>query len=60
MVNDDYDLTIKELLSLQPGDLPGTYADSIELAPAVGYKPATTVKEGVVNFVAWIRDDYRT
>ena len=49
---------IKELLPLQPGDVPDTYADSTELEKAVGYKPATPVKEGVANFVAWYRDFY--
>ncbi|MGO2055302.1 MAG: NAD-dependent epimerase [Halomonadaceae bacterium] len=49
---------IKELLPLQPGDVPDTYADSSELESAVGYKPATSVKEGVAKFVAWYRDYY--
>ena len=50
---------IKELLPLQPGDVPDTYADSRELERAVGYKPATPVKEGVANFVAWYREFYQ-
>jgi len=50
---------IKELLPLQPGDVPDTYADSTALEDAVGYKPATPVKEGVANFVRWYRDFYR-
>lgn len=49
---------IKELLPLQPGDVPDTYADSSALAQAVGYRPSTPVKEGVANFVAWYRDFY--
>uniref|UniRef100_UPI003566D3AC nucleotide sugar epimerase n=1 Tax=Halomonas sp. TaxID=1486246 RepID=UPI003566D3AC len=49
---------IKELLPLQPGDVPDTYADSTELERAVGYKPATPVKQGVANFVAWYREFY--
>ncbi|WP_240454206.1 NAD-dependent epimerase, partial [Halomonas sp. NO4] len=48
----------KDLLPLQPGDVPDTYADSTELERAVGYKPATPVKEGVANFVAWYREFY--
>ncbi|MGM0702876.1 MAG: NAD-dependent epimerase [Pseudomonadota bacterium] len=48
----------KDLLPLQPGDVPDTYADSTELERAVGYKPATPVKEGVANFVAWYRRFY--
>ncbi|QTF91427.1 MAG: capsular biosynthesis protein CpsI, partial [Halomonas sp. BM-2019] len=50
---------IKELLPLQPGDVPDTYADSSELEKAVGYKPATPVKDGVASFVAWYRDYYQ-
>lgn len=50
---------IKDLLPLQPGDVPDTYADSSELERAVGYKPATPVKQGVANFVAWYRDYYK-
>jgi UDP-glucuronate 4-epimerase len=47
-----------ELLPLQPGDVPDTYADVSELVRAVDYKPATPVKDGVANFVAWYRDFY--
>ena len=44
---------IQELLPMQPGDLPDTFADSSELEKAVGYRPSTSVKEGVRNFVNW-------
>ena len=47
---------IRELLPLQPGDVPDTFADVSELVNAVGYKPATPVKEGVRNFIDWYRD----
>ena len=47
---------IKDLLPLQPGDVPDTYADVSELQNAVGYKPSTDVKIGVANFVAWYRN----
>lgn len=50
---------IKELLPLQPGDVPDTYADSSELKNAVGYQPATPVTKGVANFVTWYRDYYQ-
>lgn len=50
---------IKDLLPLQPGDVPDTYADSSELEKATGYKPATPVKEGVANFVKWYREFYQ-
>jgi UDP-glucuronate 4-epimerase len=48
----------REYLPLQPGDVPGTYADVSELAAAVGYRPATPVEEGVRRFVEWYRDYY--
>jgi UDP-glucuronate 4-epimerase len=49
---------IKEMLPLQPGDVPDTYADVSELVKAVGYKPATPVKAGVTAFVGWYRQFY--
>lgn len=49
---------IKELLPLQQGDVPDTYADVSELVRSVGYKPATPVREGVARFVDWYRQYY--
>lgn len=48
----------RELLPLQPGDVPDTYADSSALKEAVGYQPATPVEEGVARFVEWYRGYY--
>jgi UDP-glucuronate 4-epimerase len=48
-----------ELLPLQPGDVPSTYADSSELEAAVGFKPATSVEDGVARFVSWYRSYYK-
>jgi UDP-glucuronate 4-epimerase len=48
----------RKVLPMQPGDMPDTFADVTELARAVGYKPATPVKEGVARFVRWYRDYY--
>src|SRR5690606_13427223 len=45
----------KELLSLQPGDVPDTFADVSELRDAVGYEPSTSVREGVAAFADWYR-----
>ncbi len=50
---------IKNMLPLQPGDVPDTYADVQELISDVGYKPNTTIKEGIRNFVAWYKDYYK-
>jgi len=47
------------MLPLQPGDVPDTYADVQDLISDVGYKPDTSVEEGVANFVAWYRDFYK-
>jgi len=47
------------LLPLQPGDVPDTYADVDALAEDVGYRPGTTVEEGVAKFVDWYRDFYQ-
>lgn len=50
---------IRNLMALQPGDVPSTYADVSKLQAAVGFKPETPVKEGIQRFVAWYRDYYR-
>jgi len=47
---------IREFLPLQPGDVPNTYADVSALNLAVGYRPNTSVREGVARFVHWYRD----
>ncbi len=49
----------KNLLPLQPGDVPDTYADVEALVADVGYKPATTIEQGIERFVAWYKDYYR-
>jgi UDP-glucuronate 4-epimerase len=48
----------KELLPLQPGDVPDTYADVNDLVEQFGYKPSTSVKEGVAKFAEWYRNYY--
>jgi UDP-glucuronate 4-epimerase len=50
---------IRELLPLQPGDVPNTCADVSLLVEAVNYRPATPVHEGVARFVNWYRDYFR-
>lgn len=49
---------IKEMLPLQAGDVPDTFADSSGLSLATGYKPDTPVKVGVKKFVEWYRSYY--
>jgi UDP-glucuronate 4-epimerase len=48
----------KNLLPLQPGDVPDTYADVADLVEETGYKPKTTVEEGVRRFVEWYLEYY--
>ncbi|MDG4552070.1 MAG: NAD-dependent epimerase [Candidatus Contendobacter sp.] len=50
---------VKNLLPMQPGDVPDTYADVEALVEDVGYQPGTPVEEGVARFVAWYREYYR-
>ena len=45
-----------ELLPLQPGDVPDTFADVSDLVEQFEYKPNTSVEQGVASFVAWYRD----
>jgi UDP-glucuronate 4-epimerase len=49
----------KNMLPLQPGDVPATYADVTDLVRDVGYKPDMSVEQGVASFVAWYRDYYQ-
>ena len=49
----------KNLLPLQPGDVPDTYADVSDLVRDVGYKPDMSVEQGVANFVEWYRGYYQ-
>ncbi len=46
----------KELLPLQPGDVPDTYADVQDLVREFDYKPSMSVKLGVKNFVDWYKE----
>ena len=44
-----------EMLPMQAGDVPATYADVDDLMHDVGFRPATTIGEGIKRFVAWYR-----
>ena len=46
----------KELLPLQPGDVPDTYADVDDLVRDLNYKPSMNMKQGVKNFVDWYKE----
>jgi UDP-glucuronate 4-epimerase len=47
--------SVKNMLPMQPGDVPATYADTTELEAWVGFRPATNVRDGVARFVDWYR-----
>ncbi|MBN2799782.1 MAG: NAD-dependent epimerase [Deltaproteobacteria bacterium] len=48
-----------QMMPLQPGDVPATYADCSDLVGAVGYRPSTAIQAGVNAFVRWYRDFYK-
>jgi UDP-glucuronate 4-epimerase len=50
---------IKNLLPIQPGDVPATCADVDDLIRDVGFAPKTSIEEGVGRFVDWYREYYR-
>ena len=50
--------TEKNLLPLQPGDVPDTYADVDDLVSGFGYRPNTSIEVGVRRFVDWYKDYY--
>ena len=52
-------IAIKNFLPMQLGDVPMTHADVTHLEKAVGYKPATPVKEGIRRFVEWYKGYYK-
>jgi UDP-glucuronate 4-epimerase len=46
---------VRELLPMQPGDVPETFADVADLERSVGFRPKTPIAEGVRRFVEWFR-----
>ncbi len=49
----------KEMLPMQPGDVPATWADTKALEDVTGYKPGTPVQKGIEAFVAWYKAYYK-
>jgi UDP-glucuronate 4-epimerase len=49
----------KEFLDMQPGDVPATCADIDDLYKAVGFKPTTTIEDGIGRFVEWYKSYYK-
>ena len=56
----DYDFEAhKQLVPMQPGDVPVTYADTTPLESDYGYKPSTDLRTGLRNFARWYKDFYK-
>ncbi|MCM2560926.1 GDP-mannose 4,6-dehydratase [Lutimaribacter sp. EGI FJ00015] len=49
----------RNLMEMQKGDVPATWADATLLHDLTGYRPQTEIREGIARFVAWYRDYYR-
>lgn len=55
----DYDFeSHKELVAMQPGDVPVTYADTSALERDYGFKPSTSLRDGLRKFAEWYKDFY--
>ncbi|MCM1142492.1 MAG: NAD-dependent epimerase/dehydratase family protein [Muribaculum sp.] len=56
----DYDFEAhKELVAMQPGDVPVTYADTAPIERVFGFKPSTPLREGLRNFARWYKSFYQ-
>ena len=49
---------IYNMMDIQPGDVPATHADTTTLEKYIGFKPQTTVEEGVNRFISWYKNYY--
>ncbi len=49
----------KNMMALQPGDVPETYANVDDLINDVAFKPATSIEDGIARFIEWYRDFYK-
>lgn len=47
------------MMDIQPGDVPATHADTTALEEYIGFKPQTTVEEGVSRFITWYKEYYK-
>jgi UDP-glucuronate 4-epimerase len=50
---------VKNFLPMQDGDVPETYANVDDLMNDVGFKPSTSIEEGIGNFVSWYKQYYQ-
>ena len=57
---EDYDFEVhKELVAMQPGDVPVTYADTTPLEEDFGFKPSTSLRDGLRKFAEWYKGYYQ-
>ena len=50
---------VKDMLPMQPGDVTETFADVADLMRDTGFRPQTSIEDGIRDFVAWYRDHYK-
>jgi UDP-glucuronate 4-epimerase len=50
---------VKDMLPMQPGDVAETFADVGDLMRDTGFRPQTSIEDGIAGFVAWYRDHYK-
>lgn len=50
---------IKEMLPMQPGDVEATYADVADLERDIGFRPSTSIEDGIASFAKWYREYHR-
>ena len=49
----------KDMLPMQPGDVEATFADVADLERDIGFRPATTIEQGIARFAKWFREYHR-
>ena len=49
----------KNMMPMQPGDVPATFADVDDLIRDIDFKPTTAIEDGVARFVEWYRDYHK-
>jgi UDP-glucuronate 4-epimerase len=50
---------VKDMLPMQPGDVTETFADVGDLMRDIGFRPETSIEDGIRGFVAWYRGHYK-
>ena len=59
VLSEDYDFEAhKKLVPMQPGDVPVTYADTTALEEDFGFRPSTSLRDGLRKFAEWYKEFY--